>query len=180
MIPKKKQVIIGLLIPLLILVAMTITPLLTVLFGRDVILETEPYDPRDLFRGDYVRLHYRIDQINIDKFSSDIRENPSHYKDKYLYILLKEKADSHVVDHVSAEKPKEQLYLKGKLRDPYQFERIQTENQGISLVFSLDKFFVPENTGSGLEDLSRKGDLLARVKVFGGYAYLEEVFPKNI
>ncbi len=31
--------------------------------GREVVLQTTPVDPRDLFRGDYVTLHYEISTI---------------------------------------------------------------------------------------------------------------------
>lgn len=50
-------------IPMLILLAMTIKPQATVLFGKEVVLETKAYDPTDLFRGDYVAINFAISDV---------------------------------------------------------------------------------------------------------------------
>jgi len=36
--------------------------------GQIILLETQPVDPRDLLRGDYVRLNYKISDVPRDKF----------------------------------------------------------------------------------------------------------------
>jgi uncharacterized membrane-anchored protein len=35
--------------------------------GKVILLRTAPIDPRDLFRGDYVRLNYEISRIGVDQ-----------------------------------------------------------------------------------------------------------------
>lgn len=36
--------------------------------GQEVLLKVEPVDPRDLLRGDYVRLGYEISRLPVEKF----------------------------------------------------------------------------------------------------------------
>ncbi len=39
--------------------------------GERVLLRTEPVDPRDIFRGDYVRLGYGISTLDLDRLEGD-------------------------------------------------------------------------------------------------------------
>ena len=41
--------------------------------GRLILLETQPVDPRDLLRGDYVRLNYKISDVSADLFSPPLK-----------------------------------------------------------------------------------------------------------
>lgn len=38
--------------------------------GQEVLLKVEPVDPRDLLRGDYVRLGYEISRLPVDKIAN--------------------------------------------------------------------------------------------------------------
>jgi uncharacterized membrane-anchored protein len=49
-----------------------------------VILETRPIDPRSLFRGDYVRLNYEINELQLDKLSGD----QSFKRNDTIYVVL--------------------------------------------------------------------------------------------
>ena len=41
--------------------------------GREIVLKVEPVDPRDLLRGDYVRLCYEISSIPVSKITNSRR-----------------------------------------------------------------------------------------------------------
>jgi len=60
------------LIMFLMLISMSIHPLVTSLLGEEVLIKTKAYDPRDLFRGDYIRLNYEINDIDISKLDKEI------------------------------------------------------------------------------------------------------------
>ncbi len=75
-------------IPIVILLSMTALPLSALFFGEEIKLETEPYDPRDLFRGDYVALSYKINEVDIDKFPETLveaakKESHSFRRERY-------------------------------------------------------------------------------------------------
>ena len=57
--------------------------------GTSVLLRTEPVDPRDIFRGDYVQLSYGITNLDIDQLGAleDFRRNDR------VYVLLEREAD---------------------------------------------------------------------------------------
>ena len=42
--------------------------ILILMFGEEVRLATVPFDPRDLFRGDYVALHFAVEEIPLASF----------------------------------------------------------------------------------------------------------------
>lgn len=175
------KIIIGGLIPLIILFAMTIIPMATLFFGDEIILETIPYDPRDLFRGDYVALSYKINEVDIDKFPEELKGRTSYreYINKKIYAVLKKEGEYYTVDYMTYERPTNKVYLTTKLNYFYPFEEFNTTQRSVRVNYNLDRYFVPENTGKDLENMSRRGELAARVKVFKGYAILVEVFPQE-
>lgn len=178
------------LIPFLVLVSMTIIPVMTSILGTEIVIKTIPYDPRDIFRGDYVVLNYEINVIKNEFISEEIKElgDPedeySYYdelKTKDIYVILKEVDGVHVIESAVLKKPKKGIYLKGKYDytvgswDQKTSKRI---TEGIRVDYTLDKFFVSENTGKDLEELSRKGELYAKIKIYRGYSLLVDVFEK--
>jgi uncharacterized membrane-anchored protein len=52
---------------IVLLFAMIGTKIYTLKTGTKILLEVLPVDPRDLFRGEYVRLQYKISTINWNK-----------------------------------------------------------------------------------------------------------------
>ncbi|KUO76722.1 MAG: hypothetical protein APF81_11675 [Desulfosporosinus sp. BRH_c37] len=168
---KKKTFLLAVVIPLLILLAMTIKPQATVLFGQEIVLETKAYDPTDLFRGDYVAINFAISDIPKSKVDLPITK----INNKNLYVSLKQEGKYYVVDQVSETKPKQGVYLKGKFRERYN----QFNGAGNFRVdYSLDKYFVEQGSGKDLEQESFKGGLVGTVKALGGYGVLTGIAPR--
>ena len=59
--------------------------------GREVVLKTEPVDPRDLLRGDYVTLGYSISSFPATEIEGDF--NTHFDKSTPVYVALKKGAD---------------------------------------------------------------------------------------
>ncbi|SHF56619.1 Uncharacterized membrane-anchored protein [Desulforamulus putei DSM 12395] len=166
----KRKYIIASLIPVVILLSMCAKPVATLLLGQEILLKTTPYDPRDLLRGDHVILNYQISDIPVSMLPSEFRKiENSSFRTKDIYVVLKKKGNYYDLDSVRLKKPETGPYLKGKIK---YFNNSEMGQEVAHIDYSLDKFFVPENTGMDLEGKSRQGDLTARVKVFNGYAYL--------
>ncbi|WP_144428538.1 GDYXXLXY domain-containing protein [Defluviitalea phaphyphila] len=176
----KNKKILVLFIPIIVLILMIILPLMTYLMGETIILKTRPYDPRDLFRGDYVSLDYEIEEIEIDKFEDGIIVNDNGiYKNEIdkVYIVLKDLNGIHTVDYVAKDKPKNKQYLFAKIQGIRNAYKDSNEPAIVMLDCGLDNYFVPENTGMELEEMSREGALLVEVKTLGSYAILKSVYP---
>lgn len=173
------------LLPILILIGMTIKPILTIYLGDEVYLTTEPVDPRDLFRGDYVTLQYEAEVLPVNKIDEDIKQ---YFKEKEkeaipygslnVYAVLKETPNGvHEVERVVKEKPKTGIYLKGEINHLWSYD------EEVTVYYNLDKYFVPENTGSVLEDAIRTTssddneltNVVAVIKVRDGHAILSDV-----
>ncbi|TGE39026.1 hypothetical protein E4K67_06045 [Desulfosporosinus fructosivorans] len=162
---KRKTFLLAVAIPLLILLAMTIKPQATVVFGQEIILETKAYDPTDVFRGDYVAINFAISDVPKSKVDLPIDK----INNKNLYVSLRQEGKYYVVDQVSETKPKQGVYLKGK------FQEIYNEFNGAGgyrVDYSLDKYFLEQGSGKELEQESFKGGLDGTVKVLGGYGVL--------
>lgn len=175
---KNKRIgfIIALTVPLLLLIGLTVKPLWTLTYGDDVALLTVPVDPRDLLYGDYVTLRYEIEEVPKNLISAAILkkiDEQSNSNELTVYGTLVQQGDVYVLDNISNEKPRGNVYLTGKLKG-YDYQN----NDGVtvySVDFGLERYFVPENTGKELEDLSAKGQLVAHLKVKNGYGILKEI-----
>lgn len=157
-----------------------------------------------MFRGDYVILSYEINDLKISQFPELDKvkdslwdyEKIQEYRHRQVYVALKEANGIYIAESAGFQKPEHKLYLKGKIS--YIFNKLPPQpvseppNQvseppkpvkepmknvpdTIKVEYELDKFFVPENTGLKLEELSRQGQLIATIKIYNGYAQLVKV-----
>ncbi|MGG5252375.1 GDYXXLXY domain-containing protein [Neobacillus sp. SM06] len=170
---RAKQLILASAVPILVLLGMAVLPLYTLLNGVEIMLQTRPVDPSDPFRGDYVNLSYQAEQVPKELVEADVVRKVEHGSGQVpVYVLLEKKNGVHVPVNVSLKKPASGIYLKGRL------DYISpSENQKVVayIQYSLDKYFVEDDTGRNWEDAASKGGLLAKVKVFNGYAYLTDI-----
>lgn len=175
---RTKQLVLACLVPVIVLLGMTVKPLYTLFNGEEIILQTVPVDPTDLFRGDYVTLRYEAEEIPVQLVDDKVRkkmQNGTYQLD--VYVHLQKKNEVHVPVRVTLDKPDEGVYLKGKL--DYIGEAFENKQETAFIRYSLDKYFVEDNTGEELEKASARGDLLAKVKVNNGYAILTDVQQKK-
>jgi uncharacterized membrane-anchored protein len=162
-------------IPLLILVGMTVSPLMTLYLGEDVQIKTAPIDPRDLFRGDYVTLKYEMEEVPNEKVEEAVRnaiadDAVRRTNDIRVYTVLKENASGlFEADRVVLEKPTSGTFIEGTSY------RWQYEGDALIVSYNLDKFFVEENTGMTLEKGAQEGSAVATLKIRNGKAILTDV-----
>lgn len=172
-----KQLLLACLVPVVILLGMCFTPFYTLMTGKEIILQTRPIDPTDLFRGDYVTLSYDAEEVPKELVEEEVinemRDGRGGIK---VYVTLKKKNGIDTPVKVSLVKPQSGVvYLKGTL-DYIGDNRDQNEVAFIQ--YSLDKYFVEDNTGMDWEASSAKGEILAKAKVKNGYAILTGIEKK--
>ena len=123
----------------LIIISLIFLPkAVTLSLGKDILLKTEPVDPRDLFRGDYVNLNYEISTIYLDNtpFDHDFLAGDP------IYAILSEKEKYWTIDSVSHTKPdinSEEVCMKGTIR-------WSTDNN-MNVEWGIESYFVPEGEG---------------------------------
>lgn len=174
---KNKLFLFSLILPIILLASMTVKPLIAIYYGDTVKLQTVPYDPRDLFYGDYVDLEFEAENIPINIVEKSLRKtledntSGSSPRDNFkVYLILEQdnRTGVHDVTNVIANKPKSGTYIKGIIT-PYIYEG------KVTVSIPIEKYFIAEYTGKKLEDASIKGQLVATLKVYNGYSILRGV-----
>lgn len=122
--------------------------------GTPIVLETEPIDPRSLFRGDYVRLRYSISELRVNALAGE----DDFIKHDRVYVVL-EKGETYwrpVSLHSQAPPRREgRVVIKGKVK--YRFEpygkKAEKKKAGVRLRirYGIENYFVPEGEGMALE-----------------------------
>lgn len=106
-------------------------PLLT---GKTIILQTQPVDPFDLFRGQYLVIRYDISSIPI---ISGVNENS--LISQTIYVKLNKNDSSNVYNYGSAylEKPNEGTFIKGKIKS--------ISHGKILIEYGIEQYFFERN-----------------------------------
>jgi uncharacterized membrane-anchored protein len=121
--------------------------------GREIVLKVIPVDPRDLFKGDYVRLGYDISRVD-----KAMVEGPEVRPGERVFVTLQQTASDAPwsIAKVARTRPAtvaaNQIVLAAK----------GTYNQ---LSYGLERYYLPEGTGIAMEDNARKGVMSAIVAV---------------
>ncbi len=123
--------------------------------GTEVILKTEPVDPRDLFRGDYVTLNYEISTLDLEEIPA---EDPYFDYNDRIYLALELKDGYGMPKKIYKNPPDEELYIKGKVKEIiYDWETDESgivEETGIKelrVEYGIESYFVPEGKGIEIE-----------------------------
>ena len=129
--------------------------------GREARLELTPVDPRDLFRGDYVVLNYRIGTVNIPP------DVPSSFtRGQQVFVTLRPDASnkSRAVA-ISAERPtvaEPDIVISGFVTFPSTCMVSDTGaidcklgRRAVGVRYGLESYFVPQGEGKKIEQTSR-------------------------
>lgn len=133
--------------------------------GREITLPIIPVDPRDLFKGEYVRLGYTIGTLR-----AGLLEGPAPEPNVPFYVTLENKGgDAWQAVKVTSAMPNEtspdRIVLSG--RTAYRWSTKNPEAQQFAR-YGIESYFVPEGQGKRLEDLAREKKLAALLAVDRG------------
>ena len=137
--------------------------------GTVILLETRPVDPRDLLRGDYVVLSYRISRIPTNLFSPPLNENLT--PGQTVWVALAPRGETHEVVRAATERfdagPGEVL-VKAK---PSWWSPGTNPASVVEVEYGLERYYVGEGTGNP------RGKLTVQAVVPGsGRASIKQVF----
>jgi uncharacterized membrane-anchored protein len=146
--------------------------------GREITLPIVPVDPRDLFKGEYVRLSYPVSVVPISQL-----EGPRPRENSAFYVVLEKKPDGTwqtvgMSRDMPTETSPDRIVLKA--RAPYWPTRdIPAERVGVR--YGIESYYVPEGQGRKLEDLAREKKLAALVAVdTRGNAAIKGIFIDGV
>ena len=122
---------------ILAVIAMLAYACAPIYFGKDILIRTTVYDPRDMFRGDYVRLSYGFAGIyELDKRGLSKRRQ-LHGTEIYA-VLKQDKDGKYKFDKYSFERPNGGMFLAGRV--DYNTAK-----------FGIEAFFMPPKKARQME-----------------------------
>jgi uncharacterized membrane-anchored protein len=115
--------------------------------GNVIYLRTAPVDPRDLFRGDYVRLNYEISSIPAASLPGSSTAGIT--KGEKIYVSLVKTANGlYERAGVSKEPPNAGIYLVGRSPYKYRYSRL---GYPLTLKYGIEAYFVQQGRGREIE-----------------------------
>lgn len=126
----------------------------TLVTGKPVLLETQPVDPRSLFRGDYVVLNYTIGSLDYAAVGGDDDFAPHDN----VYVVLR-KGETYwepvSIHHTPPAHEAGTIVIRGEAQ--YSGIWIGGETRaGVNVRYGIESYFVPEGEGREIE-LPRDG-----------------------
>lgn len=132
--------------------------------GREIVLPIVPVDPRDFFRGDYVRLGYDISRV-----PSSMLEGPLPGRNDPFYVVLqKDAAGAWKPVKLTARRTEDSTDDRVVLKGRSQFGRLvidPTRQTTQAVRYGIESYFVPQGQGLDLEKLATEKKLAARIAV---------------
>ena len=116
--------------------------------GKVILLRTAPIDPRDLFRGDYVRLSYEISRIGVDQVKGTETRKEIKKGDKIFVGLQEGPNGLYEFANAQLQKPKDGFYLTGRALHPQQS---LPPGSPIWITYGIEAYFVEQGTGGDIE-----------------------------
>jgi uncharacterized membrane-anchored protein len=115
--------------------------------GQRLYLRTAPIDPRDLFRGDFVRLQYEINSVRVEHVDTRAAERRRH---EVMYTRLRPAGeDVYEAAGTSQTRPADGLFLRGRTEDGW---RMGWRGTGHFFVkYGIEQLFVEQGSGLALE-----------------------------
>lgn len=130
--------------------------------GAEVVLKTEPVDPRDLLRGRYVRLGYAISSLPLALFDEAARTQIK--PDDRVRVHLAPGADGHwIADKAvlgAGADGADRTWIAGTVRTAF------TEGP-VSVDYGIERFYAPEYLAPEIERNMRDGDVTTAVVAIG-------------
>ncbi len=129
----------------------------TIRVGPTLLLETEPVDPRDILRGEFVTLAYPIQRVPVDRFTPPLvggRPDP----DARIYVELRLEEGFHRISRASLEPlapAPGNVVIRGRVGHGWR----DSGRNAVWVDYGIKKFFVPEGKGNP------RGKIVAKVTV---------------
>jgi uncharacterized membrane-anchored protein len=134
--------------------------------GREIVLPIVPVDPRDLFRGEYIRLGY-----NISRLDAGLLEGPAPQKTPFFVTLERRPDETWLPVRISASRPSvsgpDHIVLAARTMGSRR-AAFETWSGTVWVRYGIESYFVPEGEGRELEKLAQDKKMEALVAVDDG------------
>ncbi|MER9596649.1 MULTISPECIES: GDYXXLXY domain-containing protein [unclassified Mesorhizobium] len=135
--------------------------------GKQVLLKVEPIDPRDLLRGDYIRLGYDISRIPL-KLIGNIPADKRTTDDTSIVVRLKQGVDGYWgptaawFGQAPAPAAADEVDIVGHVSAGWD---LNPEATAISPDYGIERFYLPEGEGMAIQNDMRVRPFGIRVAI---------------
>ncbi len=116
--------------------------------GERVRLRTAPIDPRDPFRGDFVRLRYEISAIAPGQIRESVHDHAKEKGYPVYAVLKKGEGDLYDLDYLTDERPGDGIFLRGRVSNDW---RIVRAGGAVAVKYGIEQLFVEQGRGKDIE-----------------------------
>jgi uncharacterized membrane-anchored protein len=130
--------------------------------GTPMMFQTAPIDPRDIFRGDYVRLNYLFSNVPVTMLDEAIKEQGLR-KGQKVYLTVGEDINGVAQgERLSLTPPKDRTYIVGRSRYhwPYRRYREQPAERRkkvslwpVAVKYGIEQYYVEQGRGRLIEKI---------------------------
>ncbi len=159
----KKLLLGGFCFQLLVLGGMWVTALYPHWVGQEILLRCRPYDPRNLFMGNYARLNPEISRLSMDLAKPDTK-NQKIRAGEVIYVTLKLVDNVWEAESFSLNQPEQGTYIKGRASNSTIWS---TGLSSVEVQYGIEEFYASPEVAQSIENDARRagGSGLIRVKL---------------
>ncbi len=132
--------------------------------GAEVALKTEPYDPRDLLRGQYVRLNYAISTLPVEHFRQTARSDL--VEGAAIRVHLVAGPDGLWVSDQAAvgagADGADRTWILGRIS-----RGVTDYDNTVSVTYGIERFYAPETEAPEIEKRMRDGQASVVIAAIG-------------
>ena len=119
--------------------------------GEVIYLRTAPIDPRDLFRGDFVRLHYEINSVRAEGRDPKSAASFPSARHEVMYTRLQPAGEGlFEAAGTSSIRPTGGVFIRGRSEDSWRFG---ARAASLSVVkYGIEQLYIEQGSGKAIED----------------------------
>ena len=135
--------------------------------GEPYVLQTAPVDPRDIFRGDYVRLEYLFSHVPVQQLDEEILEQGLVKGQKVYLSLTRDINGVTQGGRLSLSPPAAESYLTGRSTEHWPYRRYRRkaienrrleELRAVSVKYGIEQYYVEQGAGREMEEIRGSRD----------------------
>jgi uncharacterized membrane-anchored protein len=166
MMTKRTKFILAGALQVAIIAAMIIVKMAILGNGTEVLLPIMPVDPRDMLRGDYIDLSYRISNI-----PSYMQEGQPYKSGETVYVVLRPTEGKSFAEKIQKTKPTaETIFIKGRVVSNY---------GSLNVKYGIEQYFIPEGKGQRINSAITNNSVAVVVIDSNGNAVLKHLLVNN-
>ncbi len=131
--------------------------------GKPMVFQTAPIDPRDIFRGDYVRFDYLFSDIPLRQLDEAIQEHGLR-KGQKVYLALETDSSGVSSGGMLHTTPPQGPYLQGYVTSHWPYRRFGSQDKAqhrkaiadarsVQVKYGIEQYYVQQGSGYEMEKL---------------------------